>query len=108
MERLRASKPELEEVLMRYGGDDLLQEVAEQVAPYMGSTKKFVDFVLEYLPDPPSARPYEWAQHSWETKPMKKSLERVYDYRSKALHGGKPFPHPMCGPPVSIGDDSAC
>lgn len=105
IDRLRTSRPNLEEVLKQYGGDELVLKVAEEVAPYMGSTKKFVDFVLVFLPDPPSVRPYEWAQHSWDTKTMKASLETIYKYRSKALHGGKPFPAPMCDPPDRLGQE---
>ena len=105
VDRLRASRPELEGILKQYGGDELVLKVAELVAPYMGSTKKFVDFVLAFLPDPPSVRPYEWAQHSLETKPMKASLETIYKYRSNALHGGKPFPAPMCHPPDTLGHE---
>jgi hypothetical protein len=92
-------QPDLEEILKQYGGDELVLKVAEEVAPYMVSTKKFVDFVLAFLPDPPSVRPSEWAQHSWDRKSMKASLETIYTYRSKALHGGKPFPAPMCDRP---------
>src|SRR5437773_7120327 len=107
IDRLRASAPKLEEILTHYGGDDLLLKVAQEIAPYIGSTTKFVDFALAFLPEPPLVRPCEWAQHSWDTKPIRKSLKRIYGYRSKALHGGKPFPHPMCNPPVGVGDDDA-
>jgi hypothetical protein len=105
VDRLRTSRPNLEEILKQYGGDELVLKVAEEVAPYMGSTKKFVDFVLAFLPDPPSDRPYEWAQHSWNTKHMKASLGTIYKYRSRALHGGKPFPAPMCHPPDRLGPE---
>ena len=30
---------------------------------------------------------------------MKKHLRQVYNYRSKALHSGTPFPDPMCSAP---------
>jgi len=30
---------------------------------------------------------------------MKKTLSKIYGYRSRALHDGKPFPAPMCLPP---------
>lgn len=105
VDRLRASRPDLEEILNQYGGDELVVKVAREVADYMGSTKKFVDFVLAFLPDPPSVRPHEWAQHSWDTKPMKASLKTIYKYRSKALHGGKPFPAPMCHSPDRLGPE---
>jgi len=35
---------------------------------------------------------------------MKKLLTLVYNYRSRALHGGRPFPAPMCEPPMIFGD----
>ena len=35
----------------------------------------------------------------WDPKQMKDTLQTVYEYRSKALHGGIPFPTPMCVPP---------
>jgi hypothetical protein len=66
----------------------------------MGSTKKFTDFVLEFLPKPPNARPEAPFQHPWTTKAMKKSMSIIYKYRSRALHGGIPFPAPMCHAPI--------
>ncbi len=99
LERLRASRPKLEDILRERGNDDFISLVAEQIAPYMGATKKFVDFLLEFLPPPPEKRPSEFAQHLWTAKAMKKSMEKIYSYRSRALHGGIPFPAPMCLPP---------
>lgn len=37
---------------------------------------------------------------------MKKALGKVYAYRSKALHGGIPFPYPMSHPGMAIGDSN--
>jgi len=31
-------------------------------------------------------------------------LRKIYDWRSKALHGGTPFPEPMCNPPFQQKD----
>lgn len=36
---------------------------------------------------------------------MRETLRVVYRYRSNALHGGTPFPLPMCYPPHRLGDD---
>jgi hypothetical protein len=106
IDRLRVSRPELESLLLTYGDEGLVLQVAEMMAPYMGATKKFIDFILTFLPAPPESRP-EWGQHSWDNASMKKSLRLIYKYRSRALHGGTPFPAPMCMPPMPIGDNGA-
>jgi hypothetical protein len=31
---------------------------------------------------------------------MKRALKKIYDYRSRALHNGTPFPLPMCECPT--------
>lgn len=97
LERLRASRPALDELLKPYG-DDLVQQVAEQIADSMGATKKFVDFLLHFLPEPRERRPDPFCQHPWEEAKFKKTFQIIYSYRSKALHGGTPFPAPMCRP----------
>lgn len=106
VEKLRASKPKLEAILLEYGGSELVEKVAELIVRYMGATKKFTEFVLEFLPSPPMNRP-EGYRLSWETSDMKKTLQKIYDYRSKALHGGTPFPAPMCFPPHKSGGSFA-
>jgi hypothetical protein len=73
--------------------------VAEQLAPYLGATAKFRDFILEFLPEPPNDRPPEYAQVQWNKSIMKKSMTLIYAHRSSALHGGTPFPAPMCESP---------
>lgn len=105
VERLRTSRPNLVQLLLHAGGDDLLQEVAIEIAPYMGATKTFIDFMLHFLPPPPPVRPYEFAQLLWEQQAMKKTLRQIYDYRSRALHGGHPFPGPMCIAPISVNEN---
>ena len=97
--RLADSKPDLVEILRDAGGDRLVQSVALQLESSLGATNKFVDFTLHFFPEPPTERPREELQISWDIKRMKKLLRLIYDYRSKALHGGTPFPAPMCEPP---------
>lgn len=101
-ERLADSKPELVAGLMECGGDKLVQFVAEQIEHTLGATKKFIDFTLTFLPSPPSSRPNECDQISWVHASMKRLLGSVYNYRSNALHGGTPFPAPMCDPPRKL------
>ena len=101
VDRLTYSKLELVELLKNASGDDLVQSVALQIEASLGGTKKFVDFTLQFFPEPPKERPRKEWQISWDKKDMKKMLSLIYDYRSKALHGGTPFPAPMCEPPFS-------
>lgn len=99
VDRLKATQPKLEAVLLEHGGNELLQKVAELMADYMGATRKFINFILTYLPKPPEMRPPPFAQHEWSTKSFERSLRTIYHWRSRSLHNGTPFPDPMCNPP---------
>ncbi len=99
IERLRSSIPDLYSLLDSVDRPGFIEEVADLIADRIGATKKFIDFILTFLPVPPPNRPAEWGRHSWEYNNMKKSLKLIYDYRSKALHSGYPFPVPMCEVP---------
>lgn len=101
VDRHTNSKPELVKILKNAGGDDLVQCVALQIEKSLGATKKFVDFTMHFFPEPPKERPREEFQISWDKKCMKKVLSLIYEYRSNALHGGTPFPAPMCDSPFS-------
>ena len=95
-DRLAAVKPRPRELSRICGVEGLVDRVAEEFAGTFGSTKKFIDFLLTYMPSPPSKRS-QWGQLSWERSDLKKAFGLVYKYRSKALHEGVPFPAPMCG-----------
>jgi hypothetical protein len=98
--------PKLAERLFADGGDDLVAFVARNLSHLLGSTKKFVSFTLAHVPDPPSNRPTEWMQVDWSDANLSFVLKKVYDYRSKALHDGTPFPGPMCEPPDRAGEEN--
>jgi hypothetical protein len=69
-------------------------------------SKKFREFVSHFLTGPPESRPSEMGWFPFEEKTkLEKALRKIYDYRSKALHEGKPFPVPMCHPPGRYGGD---
>lgn len=104
IDRMRASRPEIETLLNNAEASMILGELAELIAPYMGATSKFVNFILHYLPPPPENRPPPFVQLSWDKPAIKKAMSKVYDYRSKALHGGKPFPAPMSLSPPLVGE----
>jgi len=104
--RLRASKSAFVEYLENLGVTGLIERVAEEFSDSLGTTKKFTDFLLEYMPEPPATRPELFGQVEWSELNLKKIMRLVYSYRSKALHDGQPFPAPMCESPVMFGGDS--
>jgi hypothetical protein len=107
-DRMRYSRPELDSLLEERGGAELAEEVAQMIADFMGSGRKFSDFCLTFLPRTPSNRPAREAERiSWETNDLRKALRTIYNYRSLALHAGIPFPAPMCMPPGLYGDPTA-
>ena len=94
------AKPELTERLLVAGGEDLVSEVAEMLVNQAKATAKFVKFLLLFAPKLPEPRPPEWAQLDFSTKRRQgKVYSRIYELRSRALHAGIAFPHPMCSPP---------
>ncbi|MCG9711776.1 hypothetical protein L1D29_02950 [Shewanella insulae] len=94
--KLEASKPNLYNLLESTGVEGLTENVANEIVHTLGATNKFIKFVLEYLPEPPEKRPLQWGQIPWSRTFMRSALGKIYGYRSNALHGGIPFPAPMC------------
>ena len=102
-ERLKNAKPDLAAHLEEVGGPEHLQKVADEIAPTLGATKKFIDFAMRFLPEPPPERPEMSSMRlEWTEANFKKVLRSVYHYRSRALHAGIPFPEPMLGPPFFV------
>jgi hypothetical protein len=102
VERLKFSKPDLFRTLESHFDSTLLPRIAAEFADTLGSTQKFVKFCLEHLPPAPFPRPAEWAQFPWSRTKMREALSKIYEYRSRALHDGRPFPAPMCSPPGTM------
>jgi len=105
IDRLKTSYPQLVEFLEKTGIPNLCSTIADTFSESLGSTKKFIDFLLNYLPLPPEKRPGVWGQVKWENKELKNSFRQIYGYRSKALHNGQPFPAPMCHSPRKLQQD---
>lgn len=99
VERLKASKPELYKYLEKTKVENITSEVASYLSDSLGAIRKFIDFILEFLPEDPGRRPPQYLQHIWDKSEIKKSMRVIYNYRSQALHGGTPFPYPMCESP---------
>jgi len=106
-QKLKFSQPELCNYLCSTNVPNIIEKVASYMIDFLGATKKFVDFVLNFLPEPPEKRPPEYLQHKWEKAEMEKTMKSIYNYRSRALHNGTPFPFPMCEPPYGQKDFNA-
>ena len=101
VEILAEFKPELVEQLEAVGGEKTVRAVADGFAGYLRAAKKFRDFILAFMPEPPKERP-KHARISWKPRDMKQAMVKIYDWRSRALHGGTLFPQPMCEPPMHL------
>jgi hypothetical protein len=98
---LRNALPSLSGILDEHGDPQLTRAVAAQLAPLLGPTTKFVNFLVENLPPQPTARPSKWQCANWSKRAMRRSLSVIYEHRSRALHDGTPFPFPLCSPPFN-------
>jgi hypothetical protein len=106
-ERLRDSKPDLATLLEQHGGTELVNQMADLIAHTFGATKKFIDFIMRFMPNEPEQRPDQnWLRVNWTKSGLKKVINKVYEYRSRSLHGGILFPAPMFEPPFHINTGS--
>lgn len=96
VERARDLLPDFAKALEGLDGKTA-EGIAKSIAPLIGSTRKFLHFLQLYCPPPPDRRPSEGDQVDWTT--LGEKFRLIYQYRSAALHGGQPFPHPMCETP---------
>jgi hypothetical protein len=87
LERGRHRRPTLVEAVEERC-PDLLPTIAEELADSIGATRKFVEFILTFLPPLPDMRPAEGFRISWDPEELRRSLRTIYDYQSKALHTG--------------------
>lgn len=104
VERLERSYPRLVQLLSQAPQEGLIDAVAQEMHKVIGATSKFTSFCLRFKPDPPARRP-KIGMFDFDEPNYRDAIAKIYDYRSKALHGGTPFPHPMCVPPRAYGND---
>jgi hypothetical protein len=95
--------PDLAAQLLEAGGEAHLATVTSQLVPIVKATARFMTCVEKYVPTPPPVRPEEYAQVDWDWQTLKKRINQVYGYRSARLHGGVPFPSPLCQVPMLSG-----
>ena len=98
---LRELRPKWVSALETKGGSELLSYMAKEWISLLGATNRFIKFVIEHLPAAPPVRPPLY-KVDWSKASMKKVLNKLYEHRSRALHGGIPFPPAMCRPPAVI------
>jgi hypothetical protein len=103
-ERLERSYPRLVRLLGENPQDGLIDAVAREMHKVIGATSKFIGFCNRFKPEPPADRP-QFGKFDFNEPSYRNAITKIYDYRSKALHGGTPFPYPMCQPPSVYGED---
>jgi hypothetical protein len=103
LERFEASFPDLHAALSKRS-KKLACAVATEMVQTLGVTAKFRNFLMKFIPNPPTDRPEDWARFDWTEGNLKKALGTIYKHRCLALHEGKPFPWPMCEYPRRIGE----
>jgi hypothetical protein len=103
-EYLRRSRPALFAHLDEPSQEAVRAAVVDAFGYTVGSTRRFVRFLLAHLPAPPPNGPSTAYRIKWSRQNLTDSLRTIYDYRSRALHAGLPFPEPMCSPPYGLDD----
>lgn len=106
VERLQRSYPPLAQALHESSDKTLIETVAAQLSNLTGATGKFLGFVTTFAPEPPKERP-RFGRLDFDRAALMETMAQVYRYRSRALHTGTPFPHPMCWPPPTYGEATA-
>lgn len=99
------SFPRIVDLIKESKSPELIEPLADEFASITKSTQKFLDFCLAYLPSAPASRPHIGLQIEWHTDKWREILRKIYNYRSKALHSGIPFPPLMTEPPPSYGSE---
>jgi hypothetical protein len=100
LDRLIAAHPDIAERVFRAGDPQLTEWITKNFVDQARSTLKFVDFLTEFKPPPRPRRPRTGQRLEWTTPSLSKQFRTIYDFRSKDLHRGNPFPEPMCWPPI--------
>jgi hypothetical protein len=99
----KTAHPKLSTYLEDLGVTGLIERIAGEFAHTLRVTAKFIDFLIAHRPEPPTVRPEEWRQLSWQDIELSQSFRVIYNHRSRALHDGIPFPAPMCDVVTYVG-----
>lgn len=99
--------PNIAKPIAEAGGQELLEKLGKRLRHLIGSMRRFCEFIVTHLPEPPKRRPPSY-QLTWSGAGLKPVLKIIYDHRSRALHDGTPFPLPMCEQPPRFEGWPAC
>lgn len=81
-----------------------IDHIGDIIPKKLYATRNFVSFMLERLATAPSVRPPSFFQMPWDQENWRRLLNNIYEFRSEALHEGRPFPPELCSlPDVSDG-----
>jgi hypothetical protein len=98
LELLADAHPGLVKDLRASGNEELVSVVAKRLSRSMLATRRFLSFLSDFRPEPPSARPLkDSGRVDWAS--IDSALKDIYNYRSRLLHEGVPFPGPLLTPP---------
>lgn len=101
--QLKRHKPALHR-LLAHESPEVLEAVAAEVARLYWQSSKVWSFVKAFDPGPPSIRPEEnYSRFDWSR--LEEVIFTFYDYRSRDLHDGIPWPIGLCGAPEPIEED---
>jgi hypothetical protein len=75
--RLRSAKPDFVAYLDSANVEGLAERIAAEFVDAIGSTRKFVEFLMGHLPPPPSTRPEEWRQIAWDDTEMRRAFRVI-------------------------------
>jgi hypothetical protein len=101
--RFEEAMPEVWANLVTGGGHEHAQIIGSALAPLVRSTDRFIKLLSVHGPSAPTRRPAEPQRIDWDD--LGDRLRAVYNYRSRVLHDGLPFPDPMCSPPMEWDGD---
>jgi hypothetical protein len=89
--------PELAELLLRAGGQDLLDKASTHIV-LNRPTAATQGFLLTFGSAPSiDKRPEAWSRFDFDN--LKRAVQQIYAYRSQVLHSGLPFPAPLLEAP---------
>lgn len=97
-ELLREAMPAIADLCESFGAEHLA-EVAGNLRELVKSTRRFLDFTAEFLPDEPNRRPDRYGRVDWDA--LRPAMSQIYALRSSRLHAGATFPAPMRAAPLT-------
>lgn len=100
---LKSWKPKLYADLEKTGDPTVISKVAKHLERSLDSQKRLLAFLQAFRPGPPPRPNGAYRPISWEWVDLESALRKIYEYRSRALHDGTPFPEPMCHPEFQAG-----